>query len=110
MEMIFSQYKETSKLLLNYPKIGGEDIKDFVKKTIRNILHANIDVYSRSLISGFPGDGVKCISKLQSHCASMTFSDKSRYEKIFQLVMHKVGESAMNYIKILKNAQVFQIQ
>ena len=59
--MIFSQYKETCELLLYYPKIGGEDIKDYVKKEIRNLLHANIDVHSRRLISEFPVDGVKCI-------------------------------------------------
>ena len=46
------------------------------KTAIRSLLHANIDVHRRSLISELPGDGVKCISKLQSHCASMNFSEK----------------------------------
>ena len=27
LEMIFSQYKETCEVLLDYPKIGGENIK-----------------------------------------------------------------------------------
>ena len=64
-----------------------------------NILNANIDVHRRRLISEFPGDGVKCIAKLQSHCANMTFSDKSRFDRIFQKVIHKGGELEMNYIK-----------
>ena len=29
--MIFSQYKENFEILLDYPKIGGKDIKDFFK-------------------------------------------------------------------------------
>ena len=29
LEMIFSQYTETCEVLLDYTKIGGEDIKDF---------------------------------------------------------------------------------
>ena len=63
-------------MLLDYPTIGGENIKDYVKKAIGNILHVNIDVHSRSLIAEFPVDGVNCISKLQSHCANMTLSEK----------------------------------
>ena len=51
LEMIFYQYKETYEVLLDYPKIGGENIKYFVKKAIRNLLHANIDVYRRRLIA-----------------------------------------------------------
>ena len=75
-----------------------EDIRDFVEKFIRNILHANIDVNSRRLIVEFPGYGAKRISKLQSHCFNMTFSDKSRYDRLFQQVTHKRGESEINYI------------
>ena len=63
LEMIFSQYKETCEVLLDYPKTGGEDIRDYVKKTIRNLLHENIDVHSRRLIPEFPGDGVKMYFK-----------------------------------------------
>ena len=74
--MIFSQYKETCEILLNYPNIGDEDIKYYVKKEISNIPHANINVHSRSLISEFPGDELRCISKIQSHSANMTFSEK----------------------------------
>ena len=107
--MMFSQYKETCELLLDYPKIEGENIKEFSKKDIRNILHANIDVHSRILIDELPGYGIKCIEKLQSHCAKMTFSDKSRYAKTLQQVTHKGGESEINYIKIFQNAQALSV-
>ena len=59
LEMIFSQYKETCEVLLDDPKIGGGDIKEFGKKTIANILHENIDVHSRRLIIEYPGYGIK---------------------------------------------------
>ena len=87
--MIFSQYTETCEVLLDYPKIEGGDIKYFARKAIRNILHANIDIHSRILISEFPADGIKCIEKLQSHFANMTFADKSRYDRTFQKVTSK---------------------
>ena len=61
LEIIFSQYKETCEVILDYPKIVGEDINFFSKKSIRNIFHANIDVHSRRLIAEFPADGIKCI-------------------------------------------------
>ena len=80
--MILSKYRETCEVLLDYPKIGGGDvIEEYAKKAIRNLLHANTDVHSRRLISEFPKDGVKCIEKLQSNCANMTFSDKSRHDR-----------------------------
>ena len=51
LDMIFSQYTETCEVLLDDPKIGGDDIvEDFAKKTIKNLLHANNDVHSRRLI------------------------------------------------------------
>ena len=76
MDTIFPQYKEIFEVILDYPKIGGEDIRDYIKKLIGNLLHANIDIHSRRLIAELPGYGVKCISKLQSHCANIKFSDK----------------------------------
>ena len=95
--MIFSQYRETCEVLLDYPKIGGDDIiEDYAKKAIRNLLHANIDVHRRRLIAKFPKDVIKCIEKLQSHCADMNFADKSRYDRIFKQVTQKGGESAIN--------------
>ena len=39
----------------------------------------------------------------------MTFADKSRNDMIFQQVTHKGGENAMNYIKILQNAQALSV-
>ena len=66
LDMIFSQYRETCEVLLDYPKIGGDDvIEDYAKKAIRNLLHTNIYVHSRKLISEFPKYGIKCIEKLQ---------------------------------------------
>ena len=76
---------------------------------IRNLLHANSDVHSRILIAEFPKDGIECLEKLQSHCANMTFADKSRYDRTFQQVAHKVGESSINYIKRFQNAQAFSV-
>ena len=59
--MIFSKYGENCEVLLDYPKIVGEDTEYYLKKEIRNILHDNIYLHSRRLIDEFPGDGVKCI-------------------------------------------------
>ena len=108
--MIFSQYIETCEVFLDYPKIGGDDIiEDYEKKAIRNLLHANIDVHSRRLIAEFPKYGIKCIEKLQSHCANMTFADKSRYDRTLQKVIHKGGEYAISYIKRLQNAHALSV-
>ena len=65
LEIIFSQYTETCEVILDYPKIGGDDIEDYTKKAIINVLHANIDVQIRRLSVQFPIDGMKCIEKLQ---------------------------------------------
>ena len=61
LDMIFSQYRETYEVLLYYPKIGGENVKDDAKQDIRNLLHANNCVHSRRLIAEFPEDGIKCM-------------------------------------------------
>ena len=58
LEIIFSQYKETCEVLLDYPKIVGENIKYYVIKAIKNLPHPNIDVHSRRSIAEFPGDVV----------------------------------------------------
>ena len=81
---MFPQYKETCEVPIDDPKIWGENIKYFTKKAIRNILNANIDVHSRILVTEFPGYGITCIENFQSHRANMTFSDKSRYDRIFR--------------------------
>ena len=46
---------------------------------------------------------------MQSHCENITFSDKIRYDRTFQQVTHKGGESAINYIKRFQNAQALSI-
>ena len=61
------------------------------------------------MIDEFPKDGIKCLEKLLSHCANMTFADKSRYDRTFQQVTHKGGESAINYIKIFQNAKALSV-
>ena len=63
--MIFSQYTKICEVILDYPKIGGDDIEDYTKKAIRDILNANIDVHIRRLIAEFPMDGIKCIENFQ---------------------------------------------
>ena len=50
LDMIFSQYRETCEVLLDYPKMGGRNVKDDAKQAIRKLLHANIDVHSRRLL------------------------------------------------------------
>ena len=43
LDMIFSQYTETCEVLLDDPKIRGDDIiEDYEKKAIRNLLHAKL--------------------------------------------------------------------
>ena len=49
------------------------------------------------------------MEKLQSHCENMTFADKSTYDRTFQQVTHKGGESAINYIKRFHNAQELSV-
>ena len=61
------------------------------------------------MISELPGDGVKYISKLQSHCANMDFSEKADMIGFCHQVTHKLGESPMNYIKIFHNTQALSV-
>ena len=65
-------------------------------------MHANIDAQSISLIAELLRDGLKWISKIQSHCANIIFSGKIKWDRIFQQVTHKGGESEINYIKIFQ--------
>ena len=47
LEMIFSQYTETCEVLLNYPKIGGDDIiEDFAKKANKEIFCMQTFMYT----------------------------------------------------------------
>ena len=92
LDMIFSQYTETCEVILYYQKIGGDDIEDYTKKVIRNILHANIDIHSRRLIAEFPMDGIKYIEKLKSNCANMTFSENVDMTGLFNRSHIKEGD------------------
>ena len=89
--MIFLQYTETCEVILDYPNIGRGDIEYHAKRSIRNLLRANIYVHRRRLIAELPKDGMKCIEKFQSHCEHITFAEKSRYDRNYQQVMHKGG-------------------
>ena len=73
-------------------KWRGGNVKDYTKMAIRNLLRANSCVHSKILIDEFLEDGIKCMEKLQSHCANMTFADKSRYDRTFQQVTHRGRE------------------
>ena len=108
-QIIFSQYKETYMVLVDYPDTGGEDIKYRVKKTMRNLIHKNVGVHSKNLIYEFPGDGVKFISKLQYHCENTTFAYKSIYDRLLKQVTHEVVKSEINDIKIFQNAQALSV-
>ena len=80
-DMIFSHYRETCEVLLDYPKLGGDAvIEDYAKKAIRNLLYANI-----------------------------AFDDKSIYARTLQQVTHKGGESEINYIKGFQNAHALSV-
>ena len=72
-------------------------------------MHDNSCVHSRRLISEFPEDGIRCMEKLQSHCANMNFADKSGYDRTLQKFTQKRGESAINYIKRFQNAQALSV-
>ena len=91
LNMVFSQYRETYEVLRDHPKLEGKNIKDYAKMAIRNLLHANSCVHSRRSIAEFPDYGIKCIERLQSHCANMTFADKSRYDRISSRLNIKEG-------------------
>ena len=98
-------------MLLDYPKIGGDDvIGDYAKKAIRNLLHAQIDVQSRRLIAKFPKDGIKCIDKLQSHCANMTFADKVDMTGPFNKLHIKEGNLQLTTSRCFKMHMLYQFQ
>ena len=52
LKTIFSQYTETCEVLLDYPKIGGDDvIKDYAKKDPRKLLHVLKSSFSQVIQS-----------------------------------------------------------
>ena len=84
-------------------------LKIMKKRLSETFFHANIDVHNIRLIAEFQKYGIKCIEKVQSHCANMTFADKSRYDRTFQQVTHKGGESAIKYIKRFQNEHALSV-
>ena len=78
-------------VLMEFPYIWEEYFPDYNKKFTWNLLHAYIDAHSQILIDEYPGEGVKSISRLKYQCANITFADQSRYNILFQQVIHKVG-------------------
>ena len=81
----------------------------YLENSAINLLLCTSILACKRLIAEFPKDGIKFIEKLQSCCANMTFSDKSRYERTFQQVTHKGGGSAINYIKRFQNAHASSV-
>ena len=82
---------------------------EYLEPTPDLLTDVYIDVQSRISIADFPGDGIKCIENLLSHCANMNFSDKIGYDRIFQQVKQKGGQSTLNDIKRFQNAQVLSV-
>ena len=54
-------------------------------------MHSNIDLHSRIFIAELPVDGIKCIEKLQSHFANMTFAEKVDMTGLFNKSHIKEG-------------------
>ena len=76
-------------LLMEYPYIIEEALPNYDKNSTWNILHAYIYSHSQTLIDEYTGDGLQAISILQYQFANTTFSDQSRYNILFQQVIHK---------------------
>ena len=95
--------------LMDYPSIRGKDFLYYAKKATWDLLHGYVDAHSQRLIDEYPGDGVQVITIFQFQCANMTFSDKSRYNILFQKVMHKGEDSEINYIKIFQHYKALVI-
>ena len=106
---MLSQFKGTYMLIMDHPTIIGEDLPEYTKEATWHLFHAYIDTLSQILIGEYTGDGVQAISRLQSQCENMTFSDQSSYNRPFKQVIHKGGESEINYIKIFQNSKALAI-
>ena len=72
-------------------------------------MYAYIDAHSQILIDECLGYGVRDISILIPQCANMTYSDQIRYIIMFQQVIYKGGEPAINYIKRFHNTKALEI-
>ena len=96
-------------LLMDYLSINGEDLQDHAKKTTWNLLHTYIDAHSQRLIEEYPGDGLQSISRLKYQRSNMTFDEQRIYNRLFQKVLHKGGDSEINYIEIFQNSKALKI-
>ena len=72
-------------------------------------MHAYIDSHSQILIDDFPVYGLQAISRFQSQCANINFDEKRKYNRMFQQVVYKGGESEIKYIKIFHYAKALEI-
>ena len=72
-------------------------------------MHAYIDEHSQRLIDEYPGNVVHVISRLQYQFSNVTFADQRRYNRLLQKVIHKGGESEINYTKIFQNFRALEI-
>ena len=107
--MIFLQYRETCEVLLDYPKIGGDDvIEDYAKKAIRNILHDNIDVHSRRLIAEFPKYGIKCIENCNHIVQTRLLQIKVDMTVISNRLHIKEGNQLSIILRGFKMHRIFQ--
>ena len=106
-ENILSQFKENSVLLME--SIKREYLPGYAKKATWNLLHAYIDAHIQIFVDGYPGDKVQDISRFQYQCPNITFSDQIRYNRMFQKVIQKSGDSAINHIKIFQNSNAMEI-
>ena len=92
-----------------YPSIRGDSLTDYAKYNTCNLLHAYIYAHIQRLIYEYLRGGVQKITRLQSQCARIDLSYKSRYNIMFQKVVHKLGELEINHIKIFQNAKALEI-
>ena len=81
----------------------------YYKDSSWNLLHTYIDVHIQRLLGEYPVGGVQAITRLKSQCANVTFAENSRYNKLFQRVMHKGVESEMKYIIRFQNSKALVI-
>ena len=102
------QVKQTYILLMYFPYTRGEDFTDYAKMATWNLLHAYIDAHRQRLKDEYPGNVLQPIKILQPQCTGTNFSEKSRYNILFQQVVHKGGDLAINYIKIFQNYQALE--
>ena len=94
--------------IMDYTYIREEDFPYYAKHSTGGLLHTYIDAHSQIFMHEYPGYVAQYISRLKSHCASMNLSDQSKYDGMFQSVMHK-GGSVINYIKQFQNSKALVI-